>query len=150
MTRDGRIANYRNSQRLRGASTMARPRRNLSNGMGKAINSRQKGARGERELAKVLREYGFEARRGQQFSGANGDADVLGIPGIHIECKNVEHLNLDAAMEQSERDATAEFQKQGRVAVPVVIHKKNRKEWKITMKLRDFLDMFGEVLRNGS
>ena len=118
--------------------------------MGKALNSRQKGARGERDLAKVLREYGFEARRGQQFAGANGDADVVGLPGIHIECKNVERLNLDAAMEQSERDATAEFQRTGKVAVPVVIHKKNRKEWKITMKLRDFLDMFGEVLRNGS
>lgn len=36
------------------------------------MNSRQKGARGERELAKKLREYGFDSRRGQQYSGANG------------------------------------------------------------------------------
>lgn len=53
------------------------------------MNSRQKGARGERELAKVLRSYGYETRRGQQYCGANGDADVMGLPGIHIECKRV-------------------------------------------------------------
>ena len=52
-------------------------------------NSRRKGASGERELAKKLREYGYEARRGQQYCGSNGDADVVGIPGIHIECKRL-------------------------------------------------------------
>lgn len=39
------------------------------------MNSRAKGAKGERELASILRDYGYEARRGQQYSGANGDAD---------------------------------------------------------------------------
>lgn len=58
-------------------------------------NSRRKGASGERELAKKLREYGYEARRGQQYCGSNGDADVVGIPGIHIECKRVEALNIE-------------------------------------------------------
>ena len=29
------------------------------------MNSRRKGAAGEREIAKVLRSYGYEARRGQ-------------------------------------------------------------------------------------
>ena len=50
--------------------------------MGKA--SRDKGKRGERELAGKLREYGYDCRRGQQYAGANGDADVVGLPGIHI------------------------------------------------------------------
>ena len=49
------------------------------------MNSRQKGARGERELAGILRDYGFDSRRGQQYCGLNGDADVIGLPGIHIE-----------------------------------------------------------------
>lgn len=51
------------------------------------MNSRQKGAAGERELAKALRSHGFETRRGQQYCGSNGDADVVGLPGVHIECK---------------------------------------------------------------
>lgn len=48
------------------------------------MNSRSKGARGEREVAGILREYGYPCRRGQQYSGANGDADVVGLPRTHI------------------------------------------------------------------
>ena len=56
------------------------------------MNSREKGKRGERELAGELRRHGYDARRGQQYCGANGDADVVGLPGLHIECKRVERL----------------------------------------------------------
>ena len=83
-------------------------------------NSRQKGARGERELAAVLREHGFECRRGQQYSGANGDADVVGLPGIHIECKRVESLNIHKAIEQAKSDAREN-------ELPAVFHRKNGK-----------------------
>lgn len=97
------------------------------------MNSRRKGAEGERELAKLLREKGYEARRGQQFSGANGDADVVGLPGYHIECKRVEHLNIYEAMEQSERDARED-------ETPIVCHRKDRKGWLVTMKFDDFME----------
>ncbi len=99
------------------------------------MNSRQKGAAGERELANLLKEYGYDTRRGQQYSGINGDADVVGIPGLHIECKRVEKLNLDDAMEQSKRDA-----REGEM--PVVIHRKNRQEWKVTLSLKDFIELY--------
>lgn len=99
------------------------------------MNSRAKGARAERALAKKLREYGFEARRGQQFSGANGDPDVVGLPGIHIECKHVERLNVWDALAQSKRDA-----RDGEM--PVVMHKKNNTEWVVTMPLEDWIDLF--------
>lgn len=98
------------------------------------MNSRAKGASGERELANVLKEYGFQTRRGQQYSGANGDADVVGIEGIHIECKRVERLNIDEAMSQSIQDA-----REGEI--PVVMHRKNRKPWLVTMRLEDFIKM---------
>lgn len=52
------------------------------------LNSKAKGARFERLLASKLRDYGYDARRGQQYCGANGDADVIGLPGIHIEAKH--------------------------------------------------------------
>jgi Holliday junction resolvase len=96
------------------------------------MNSRQKGARGERELAELLRAYGYEARRGQQYSGANGDADVVGIDGFHIECKRVEQLNIYKAMEQSERDA-----REGEI--PIVCHRKDRKGWLVTIRFDDFM-----------
>ena len=70
--------------------------------MGKA--QREKGKRGERELAGVFREYGYDARRGQQYCGAAGNADVIGLPGIHVECKRVEKLNLLDAVAQAVHD----------------------------------------------
>lgn len=101
------------------------------------MNSRAKGAGGERELAKKLREYGCDCRRGQQYSGANGDADVVGLPGIHIECKRVERLNLEDAMAQSRRDARAG-------EIPVVMHRKTRSPWLVTMPLEDWIEIYRE------
>lgn len=102
------------------------------------MNSRNKGAAGERELAGRLREYGYDCRRGQQYSGANGDADVVGLPGIHIEVKRVEKLNLYDAMEQSARDAKEDES-------PTVFHRKNRRGWLVTMRLEDFMKMYGTL-----
>lgn len=100
-----------------------------------AINSRQKGAAGERELANKLKEYGYETRRGQQYSGANGDADVVGLPGIHIECKRNERLNVYDAMSQAKSDA-----QEGES--PVVMWRKNHCEWLVTMTLEDWIELY--------
>lgn len=101
------------------------------------VNSRDKGARGERELARKLREYGYGCRRGQQYSGANGDADVVGLPGVHIECKRVEKLNLYDAMAQAKADA-----RQGEM--PTVMHRKNACEWLVTMPLERWIELYRE------
>ena len=100
-----------------------------------SINSRQKGARFERELANLLKTYGYKARRGQQFCGANGDADVVGIDGLHIEAKHVEALNIFKAMEQSRNDAKEN-------EIPVVIHKKNRTPILVTMDIDNFIKIW--------
>lgn len=99
------------------------------------VNSREKGKRGELELARVLRALGYDCRRGQQYSGKNGDADVVGLPGIHIECKRVERLNLAEAMRQARRDA-----REGET--PVVMHRKDRCGWLVTLELEDFIARF--------
>lgn len=101
------------------------------------MNSKQKGARGERELAKVLRAHGFKTRRGQQYCGANGDADVVGLPNIHIECKRVERLNLYDAMTQAKSDAKQD-------EIPVVMHRKDKCDWLVTMSLDDFIEIYKE------
>lgn len=113
-----------------------------------AINSRAKGKAGELELAKILREtYGFEdARRSQQFSGKQGDADVTGIPGIHLEVKRNERLNIYEAYEQSCRDAKAENEYKRREAIPTVFHRKNHKPWLVTMGLEDFIKMYRSAM----
>ena len=101
------------------------------------INSRNKGAAGERELAKILKQYGYDTRRGQQYCGANGDADVVGLPHIHIECKRVEKLNLYDAMSQAISDAKAD-------EMPAVFHRKNNCKWLVTMQLDDFMKLYKE------
>lgn len=111
------------------------------------INSRAKGAAGERELANYLKEKGYDTRRGMQFCGLNGDADVVGLPHIHIECKRVENLNLDKALEQAIRDTG------DRPEFPCVFHRKNHTKWKVTMRLDDWLEIYkdyekGEINEN--
>lgn len=101
------------------------------------MNSRNKGAAGERELANKLKEYGFNCRRGQQFCGANGDADVIGLPGIHIECKRVERLNLEDAMAQAKADSKGPD-------MPTVFHRRNHCEWLVTMRLSDWIEIYKE------
>lgn len=99
------------------------------------MDSRRKGKDGELELVRILREHGYECRRGQQYCGANGDADVVGLPGIHFECKRVEKLNVDDAMNQAAKDA-----REGEM--PIVVHRKNRTNWKATLWLEDLLVLY--------
>lgn len=102
------------------------------------INSKKKGSSGERELANILKEYGYKCRRSQQFCGKGGEsADVIGLPFIHIECKRVEKLNVDEALNQAKNDC-----KKGRI--PAVFHRKNRANWKVTLDLDDFMKIYGE------
>lgn len=98
------------------------------------MNSRNKGAAGERELANKLALHGFPCRRGQQYCGANGNADVIGLPGIHIECKRVEKLNIEKALQQAESDSKGD--------IPAVFHRRNRETWKVTLRLNDFMEMY--------
>lgn len=100
-------------------------------------NSRAKGARYERHVASIFRDEGYEARRGQQFSGIHGDADVIGPPGIHIECKAVERLNLYDAIAQSKRDA-----REGEI--PIVIHKKNNCADLVSMEFSEWIKLYRE------
>lgn len=101
------------------------------------INSRNKGKRFERALAGMLRAQGYPCRRGQQYSGANGDADVVGLPGLHIEAKAVERLNLYDAMAQARRDARAG-------ELPAVMHKRNHCAVLVTMQLDDWIQLYRE------
>ena len=105
------------------------------------INSRQKGKTGELELSHKLKEYGYDAKRSVQYNGKDGQADVLGLPAIHIEVKRVERLNLYDAMEQAKRDA-----KNG--DAPTVFHRKNRSNWLVTMELDDFMKLYKEYEAN--
>ena len=90
--------------------------------------SRNKGKRGELELAHFLTDHGFESRRGRQYSGDPSAPDVISTLPLHIECKRTETLSAYKALEQAEADAGGK---------PVaVFHRRNKKPW-ITILLAD-------------
>lgn len=96
--------------------------------------SKSKGKCGELEVAKILRDFGFDARRGQQYCGANGDADVVGLPGYHIEVKRTEAYHIDDWWDQATVEARLS-------EVPVLVFRKSRHEWKAMLELKDFLEL---------
>lgn len=107
-----------------------------------AVNSKQKGARFERTLAGLFREYGYsDARRTAQYCGNTGDAsDVVGLPGIHVEAKHAEAMRLYDWMDQAKRDAAAN----GKGNLPAVFHKKNHAEILVTMPLDCWMQLYRE------
>lgn len=103
-----------------------------------AINSKQKGARFERQLSGLLREeYGYDCHRSAQYCGKTGEApDVVGLPGVHIEAKHQEKMYLYDWVAQAVRDA--------KNLLPAVFHKKNNADILVTMRLKDFMVIYRE------
>ena len=104
--------------------------------MGKS--SQRKGAEGERELAEKLREYGYDIKRGGSLSFGTMP-DLSGLPGVHIECKRAERLNVPAAMKQATEDAERFAD-----GMPALFHRRNRQPWLVTLRLDDFMQLYQE------
>jgi Holliday junction resolvase len=104
------------------------------------INSRTKGAVGEREWAKVCRDEGFDARRGQQFKGTKDSPDVVSedLCMFHAEVKRVQKLNLQVAMDKAIQEAED--------LIPYVAHRRNHCDWLVTMKAEDWFKMVREFV----
>ena len=102
--------------------------------MGKT--SQRKGRAGEMELARLLQGYGYDVQPGQAVSyGAT--PDLVGLSGVHIECKRNERLNVPEAMAQAVRDAD-----RFRDGAPAVFHRRNRSGWLVTMQICDWMEMY--------
>lgn len=105
-----------------------------------AINSKRKGKSGENELARKLREYGYDVRRSVQYNGKaeEGQPDLVGLPGIHVECKRTEALRLYDAVDQAKRDSASTGD------IPAVFHRKNNCEWVVILPLDEFMKIYRE------
>ena len=107
-------------------------------------SAKNKGKRGEREFAKLLREkFNINAARGVQFQGSTDSPDVtLGSLSdhLHFEVKRTEKLGLWAAIEQAECDSNCK-------QVAVVAHRSNKKDWIVIMKASE-MDRFADAFFN--
>lgn len=98
--------------------------------------SQRKGRDGELELARVFQEYGYDVQPGRAQSYGEVP-DLTGLPGMHIEVKRVERLNVPEAMKQAVRDA-GKF----RDGAPTLFHRRSREPWLVTMRLHDWLALY--------
>jgi Holliday junction resolvase len=96
--------------------------------------SKRKGKSGESEVAHLLSDTGFPARRGQQFKGTPDSPDVAceSLP-LHIEVKRTEKLSLYPVIEKAQADAGDQ--------PAVVFHRRNNKPWLTILTATDFLDL---------
>lgn len=107
----------------------------MSTAVGRA--SQRKGKSGELELADLLRSYGYNVQRGGSMTFGSVP-DLFGLPGVHIEVKRVERLNISEAMAQAVRDAERFHD-----GLPAVFHRRNREQWLVTLRLADFMKLYG-------
>lgn len=104
--------------------------------------SRNKGASGERELSQELNRLfpNISVRRGCQFKGTHDSPDVVGLPGIHPECKRVEKgLNLEDALKKADKEKHES-------QISAVFHRRNRERWKVTVFLDDLAAFSQKVI----
>lgn len=101
--------------------------------------SQTKGRRGERELAALLQQHGYDVRPGEPLNYGE-EPDLVGLPQIHIECKRCEKLRLSEWMTQSEQDAQR-FQD----GAPAVFFRRSREPWCVVMKLEDWIGLYSRA-----
>ena len=99
--------------------------------------ARNKGAAAERELAALIRDtWGYEVHRGKVFYH---ESDLVGLDGIHVEVKRQERLNIYEAVRQAISEAG-----KSKDGLPAVFHRRDREGWLVTMRLEDWIDLYGE------
>ena len=75
---------------------------------------------------------GLTIRRGQQFKGSPDSPDVVGLDGVHIECKRTSRLNINAAFLQAKKQCGS--------SIPAVFHRADQGEWLVTVALGNLLN----------
>jgi len=97
------------------------------------MNSRNKGARGEREFAaEIKRLTGVDIRRNLEQSRSGG-FDLSGWPPYAFEVKRREKLSVWEAYNQAAGQANDEY------TVPVLAIRRNRGPWLVVVALTDWI-----------
>ncbi len=99
-------------------------------------SSQTKGRRAEQEVSRLLQAQGFEVRPGAPLSFGR-KPDIIGLPGVHIEIKRHERLEISTWMKQAAEDAERFGD-----GLPAVIFRCNRTPWRVVMELEDWLKLY--------
>lgn len=103
------------------------------------MKSKRKGRVGEQELARIFREAGYDAYRTWSSGAGREKGDIGGVAiddiTLHIECKRQQRLEIQKWWEQAIADCPSD-------QVPTVIFRRNHEEWRVLLRLEDFLEFF--------
>lgn len=105
-----------------------------------ALNSRVKGAVGERAACEALAEHlGLTARRSQQHCATDSASDIIvnETPRLWWEIKRTQRINVAAVMQRSKKDCGDK--------IPVLMHRPNHSEWMVTVYLPDLLAVLNDI-----
>lgn len=106
--------------------------------------SKQKGDRYERDLAEYFNEQcGISSHRTPLSGGGRKEAlaDLIGTPGIAIEAKRVEKINITEFMQQAVRNCGNDL--------PVVITRRNKQSMEnsyVFMRLHEWMALYRAFL----
>ena len=108
--------------------------------------SRSKGKRGERLACAAIKEQlpALNPRRSVQFKGTTDscDVEIPEAPDWFVEVKFVERLNVWEAIERAVVEAGGKL--------PILIHKKSRSDWLVTVRLSDLKRLSADVVEKSS
>lgn len=101
--------------------------------------SRDKGARGEREVALFYRAAGIGARRVPNSGGLDTKGDVLlDVPGVHVEAKIGATIALWQGLAQARAEAPTG-------SIPALHFRRSSRKhssgWYVAIPLPDFIDL---------
>lgn len=102
-------------------------------------HAKQKGARHERDVAEILRVYGFEAQR-TPLSGAIDfmKGDITTNAPFFIECKNTEKTKFLEWYKKAEDQAG--------IKTPIIVWTSNRQDIYVFLKFTEFMDMITHAI----
>lgn len=107
-----------------------------------ARREREKGAKGEREVASALRAAGLDVNRTPNSGGLHIAGDLTGLAGFHLEVKRQEVLRLPAWTAQAESEAP-----EG--TVPVVVYRTNGQPWRASLPLDALIALIADAEAHG-
>lgn len=107
-------------------------------------SEREKGARGEREVAAIFRAHGFDCERTPNSGGLRFRGDLLGLLGVHVEVKRQEIARPWAWWEQAKSEAAESVAP----VMPLVAFRRNDSEWLAIVPLDALAEMMWDALTN--
>lgn len=98
----------------------------------------RKGRDAELELVRKLHEYGYTSVHAGNPMNFGTEPDIVGLDGIHVECKRHEGERMTEWLTQ----ARADSEKFGDGLLPAVFWRKNRGRWIVAMDLVDWITLY--------